>query len=67
MSDVPKTDVVAPPSEVKGGHVEVDPSQRENAVGYNEYLEARDLEFSGTEVRELAMPVLPDQHHGVSG
>jgi hypothetical protein len=51
MTDVHKSDAEAPPSEVKGSHMEVDSPQRENAVGYNEYLEARYLEFSDAEVR----------------
>jgi hypothetical protein len=58
MSDTPKPIVELPPSveaiedsDLKGGRNEMDVHDRENAVGYNEYLEARDIEFSDAEVR----------------
>ena len=73
MTDVPKPDAEAPSSvtgveypEAKGSHTDVDSPQRENAVGYNEYLEARDLEFSDAEVCCISVSVLPERHSGVS-
>lgn len=58
MTDVSNSYPMDVTSEVKDGYAEVDSSQRENAVGYNEYLEARDLEFSDAEVRHVVVPVL---------
>lgn len=58
MSDTPKPIVESPPSveaiedsELKDGRNEMDVHDRENAVGYSEYLEARDIDFSDAEVR----------------
>lgn len=63
MTDVPKPIPESPSSvhaiedsDLKGGQRDLDINDRENAVGYNEYLEARDLEFSDAEVR---CPFLP--------
>ncbi|KAG9498046.1 hypothetical protein J7337_010931 [Fusarium musae] len=60
MSDTPKPIVESPPSveaiedsELKGGQTEMDIHDRENAVGYSEYLEARDIEFSDAEAKKL--------------
>lgn len=57
MSDTPKPIVELPPSveaiedsELKGGRNDMGVHDRENAVGYSEYLEARDIEFSDIEV-----------------
>lgn len=57
MSDTPKPIVESPPSveaiedsELKGGRDDMGAHDRENAVGYSEYLEARDIEFSDAEV-----------------
>lgn len=64
MTDVPKPIPESPPSvhaiedlELKGGQRDLDINDRENAVGYNEYLEARDLEFSDAEVRYPFLPL----------
>ncbi|KAF5972279.1 hypothetical protein FBULB1_8804 [Fusarium bulbicola] len=60
MSDTPKPIVESPPSveaiedsELKDGRTEMDVHDRENAVGYSEYLEARDIEFSDAEAKKL--------------
>lgn len=64
MSDMPKPAPEAPPSvtavedsELKGNNVEMNHDQQENAVGYSEYLEARDIEFSDAEVRLYGLPI----------
>ncbi|KAF5534618.1 DAL5-allantoate ureidosuccinate permease [Fusarium phyllophilum] len=60
MSDTPKPIVELSPSveaiedsKLKGGRNEMDAHDRENAVGYSEYLEGRDIEFSDSEAKKL--------------
>lgn len=57
MTDNSKPITESPPSveavedsELKGGRADLDMTNRDNAVGYEEYLEARDIEFSDAEV-----------------
>lgn len=57
MTDIHKSAPESPPSvmavedaELKGGQADMNNNDRENAVGYSEYLEGRDIEFSDTEV-----------------
>lgn len=67
MTDMPKPVPEAPPSvtaiedsELKSNHIDMSQNQQENAVGYSEYLEARDIEFSDAEVRyHLLLAIAP--------
>jgi hypothetical protein len=65
MTDTSKPAPEAPPSvtaiedsELKGNHADMSQNQQENAVGYSEYLEARDIEFSDAEVRLPCFPLV---------
>ena len=68
MADLNKSNIETRPSvealensELKGSRLDMNENERENAVGYDQYLEARDIEFSDAEVRQI----LPFQNHDV--
>ena len=58
MADLTKSNVETRPTveafenlELKSSQLQMNDNERENAVGYDQYLEARDIEFSDAEVR----------------
>ncbi|KAH7174105.1 major facilitator superfamily domain-containing protein [Fusarium flagelliforme] len=60
MADLNKSNIETRPSvealensELKGGRLDMNENERENAVGYEQYLEARDIEFSDAEAKKL--------------
>ena len=68
MADLNKSNIETRPSvealensELKGSRLDMNENERENAVGYDQYLEARDIEFSDAEVRQI----LPFHSHDV--
>jgi len=68
MADLNKPNIETRPSvealehsELKGSRLGMNENERENAVGYEQYLEARDIEFSDAEVRQI----LPFHNHQV--
>lgn len=69
MADLNKSNIETRPSiealensELKDSRLDMNENERENAVGYEQYLEARDIEFSNAEVRQI----LPFHNHDVN-